>query len=238
MLNKVCKAFIALTSSVARKGLRHGVAPAIEHREAIALVKPAALVDVGANKGQFSIAVRSACPGARIIAFEPLDSEAARFNAVFGDDPLVELHRNAIAETEGTAEFHVADRADSSSLLEIDKGQADAFGVREASTVTVQLRPLSACVDFAALPRPVMLKIDVQGAELMVLRSIADWSAIDFVYVELSFVELYRGQPCAGEVIAFLRSRNFEPGGVFNQVSTGAFGPTQADFLFRPAAAG
>ena len=40
---------------------------------------PATVLDVGANKGQFSRAAATAFPGARIIAFEPLESVAAEW---------------------------------------------------------------------------------------------------------------------------------------------------------------
>ena len=79
---------------------------------------------------------------------------------------------------------------------------------------------------------PVMLKIDVQGAELAVLRGIANLDRIDFVYVELSFVELYEGQPLYADVQRELTARGFALRGAFNQAFTDHFGPTQLDCLF------
>ncbi len=55
---------------------------------------------------------------------------------------------------------------------------------------------------------------------------------VDFIDAELSFVELYTGQPLFEEVNAYLSGRGFKIIGVFNQVSTNEFGPTQADVLF------
>lgn len=224
---------LAARPAFARAVLSHRVAAAVEHLEPIRLTAAHSLIDVGANKGQFSLAFRTFRPRAPIHAFEPLPAAADTFQRLFARDPHVRLHRVAIGEREATAAFHVADRQDSSSLLRPGAGQRAAFGVSEASAIEVAVRPLGAMLDLSALPRPILMKIDVQGAELAVLEGISALEAIDVVYVELSFVELYEGQPLFDEVAAHLAARGFALAGVFNQVATPAFGPTQADFLFR-----
>lgn len=217
---------------------RHRVAAATEHLHPIRLTAAASLLDVGANKGQFSLAFRTLRRDARIEAFEPLGEAADAYAALFAGDPRVRLHRVAVGAEEGTATFHVADRADSSSLLRPGAGQREAFGVGAAREIAVPVLPLGALVDVAAFPGPILMKIDVQGGELAVLQGFANLEAVDFIYVELSFVELYEGQPLFDEVAAFLHARGFALAGVFNQVSTPAFGPTQADFLFSRAGRG
>lgn len=217
----------------ARAALTRRVAAATEHLPAIAHTAAATLIDIGANKGQFSLAFRALRPKAAIVAFEPLPAAADRFQRLFGSDSRVTLHRFALSHEAGNAEFHVTDRADSSSLLKPGRGQAEAFGVRCDATIRVPVRRLDASVDLAAMARPILIKIDVQGAELGVLKGCDTLEQADFIYVELSFVELYEGQPLQGEVAAYLAGRGFVLAGIFNQVMTGRFGPTQADFLFK-----
>jgi hypothetical protein len=101
--------------------------------------------------------------------------------------------------------------------------------------IEVQVRPLEKVIDLEGLPHPVMLKIDVQGAELDVLRGISGFDYVDFIYVELSFVELYDGQALFEDVRSYLVERGFKLRGVFNQVYTEQYGPTQADCLFARA---
>src|SRR5919106_1846196 len=55
-----------------RAGLRHGVAATIEHAGALAGRSFASVVDIGANRGQFTLFVAGLYPQARIFAFEPL----------------------------------------------------------------------------------------------------------------------------------------------------------------------
>lgn len=235
-------------SSVARKGLsilahpyfftalmRYRVAAATEHLAVIRFCAAPTLLDVGANRGQFSLAFRKFRPGAQVIAFEPLPEAAETYEKVFEGDGRTRLERVALASESGSAHFHVADRADSSSLLRPGEGQERAFGVRSVGTIDVPVRRLDECVDAEALQHPILLKVDVQGGELAVFEGCGFLERVDFVYVELSFVELYEGQPLFDEVCTYLVDRGFAVAGLYNQVTTDDFGPTQVDVLFKRA---
>jgi FkbM family methyltransferase len=213
--------------------LHHRVAAGTEHLAAIRYCAANTLLDIGANKGQFSLAFRTASPNATIVAFEPLPEAADVYERLFARSSRISLQRVALAEHEGTAQFYVADRADSSSLLTPGKGQERAFGVRVARTIEVPVKRLDECVDVSSLIPPVFLKVDVQGGELGVFECCDSLAAIDFIYVELSFVQLYDGQPLFREINSYLEGRGFTIAGIFNQVMTAEFGPTQVDVLFR-----
>jgi FkbM family methyltransferase len=215
-----------------RAALRHGIAASTEHLIPIRLAAPATLLDIGANKGQFSLAATALLPNLDIVAFEPLAEAALTYEALFKGNGRVKLVKAALSNKVGTAAFFVTDRTDSSSLLKPGKGQKSAFNVSAERTILVEVGPLSSFVSMESLRRPIMLKIDVQGAELEVLTGCSELALVDFVYVELSFVELYESQPKFEDVASFLNKQGFFLMGVFNQVTTPAFGPTQADFLF------
>ena len=212
---------------------RHQVAAAVEHLDAIRFCKAATLVDIGANKGQFSLAYRTLFPDGDVIAFEPFPESASRFEALFSQDRRVTLHRVALSDAEGVANFHVTSRRDSSSLLKPGQKQSDAFGVHGEKEISVAVRRLDAMVDLSTLKKPIMIKIDVQGAERKVLQGCADLACAEYIYVELSFVELYEGQPLFDEMVRFLASLGYSVIGVFNQTATASFGPTQVDVLFH-----
>lgn len=217
----------------AKVALLHHVAASVEHLVPIHICAPRTLLDAGANKGQFALAFRTLQPRALIFAFEPMPQAADIFDRIFAGDESTTLQRVALARADGKAMFHVTDRTDSSSLLKPGTGQERAFGVRVANAIEVPLRRLDDCVDIADLPRPIFLKVDVQGAELGVFEGCDQLGEIDFIYVELSFVELYEEQPLFNDVVSYLAGRGFRVIGVFNQVTTTEFGPTQVDVLFK-----
>ena len=224
-----------LPDPVLRRGLRFGVGAAIEHRGALAPLTLDTVVDVGAHAGQFSLLARALHPRARIAAFEPLPGPAARYRRVFAGDANVTLHPVAVARRRGPAPMHVSASSDSSSLLPITPRQAALFpGTEEREVVTVETAPLDAFLGPADLAGPALLKIDVQGYELEVLRaSLPLLAAFDHVYVEASFEALYAGQALAGEVAAFLAAHGFVEAGRFNVSRDSGGRPVQADLLFH-----
>jgi len=217
-----------------RRALRFGVGASIEHEAVMARLRPATVVDVGANVGQFSALIAALHPEARLVAFEPMPDAAATWRRVFDGRSNAVLHTVAIGTTKGEATLHVSARADSSSLLPIGEGQRTVFpGTEEAGTMRIEVAPLDAFLSAAEISRPALLKIDVQGYELEVLRGAESLlRCFDYVYVEASFMTLYEGQPLFDEVAAFLAARGFREEGRYN-LSVDAEGrPVQADFLF------
>lgn len=209
-------------------GLR--VAAATEHMWPIRFCAANTLLDVGANKGQFSLAFRALRPRAQIIAFEPLPEAADVYEKLFARDSLTRLQRVALSTSQGAARFHVTDRTDSSSLLQPLKSQSRLHSAR---TIEVPVMRLDDCIDIGSLAHPILLKVDVQGSELAVFEGCDALAEVDFIYAELGFVRHYEGQPLFQEVSNYLGRRGFAVAGVFDQIVTKEFGPTQVDVLFE-----
>ena len=217
-----------------RAGLRRGVLPSLEHQQILRALRPSLVVDVGANRGQFSLDVRRALPEAQVVAFEPLTPEADIYSEIFAATPTHVLHRFALGASSGSASFHVSAARDSSSLFPIGERQSEVFpGTQEVGIEVVEVRTLD---DFAGELRsdgPSLLKVDVQGAELDVLRGAETTLGLfRWVYLEMSFVELYDGQPLADTIVDELRGRGFELAGTGTpSISNGR--PVQVDALFE-----
>jgi FkbM family methyltransferase len=217
------------------RALFQGVPAGVEHKSVLASVNCRTVVDVGANRGQFALAARHRWPAARVFSFEPLAKPAATFRRVFHHDELVVLHEAAIGPRAEWATMHLSRKDDSSSLLAITQLQDSIFpGTDEVGTVGVEMAPLADSLTDAEILRPALLKIDVQGFELEVLRGCEPLlAAFDHVYCECSFVELYEGQGLAGAVIEWLAARGFTLAGVFNAAYDADGRAVQADFLFE-----
>ena len=221
-------------SEYRRTFLVTGVAASTEHDHVLGGLAVDTVVDIGANRGQFALCARGLFPKARIFSFEPLRAPAAVYRRVFIKDPNVRLFNVAIASGSGTASMHVSRWDGSSSLLPISAAQNENFRFTEESgRETVATARLADCLGATDITGTALLKIDVQGFELDAIKGCEPLlSRFKYVYAEASFIELYVGQALAGEVVAHLRSKNFELICVAN-LSTGASKrPIQADFLF------
>ena len=129
------------------------------------------MVDIGANRGQFSLLARELFPEARIVAFEPLPGPAETFTRVFAHDPRIRLHVVALGACSGEATIHVSARDDSSSLLPIAETQSRIFpGTQETGTADVEVRRLEEVLKPEEITAPALLKLDVQGYELEALH--------------------------------------------------------------------
>lgn len=234
-LRKFLKLLKLLSDPVMRKGLRHGVAATVEHSGYMCQKSWGLLLDAGANKGQFALAMRAHQPNCRIVAFEPLDDQAHKFEAVFANDGNAALQRFALGAEAGSSEINISGRPDSSSLLPISELQSQYFpGTGKAGSQTIEVRRLDSCISAAELSGKTLLKIDVQGFELELLKGATEiLNMIDDIYVECSFVELYEGQALAHEVIAFLASQGFRIQGLYNPHYDSTGKAIQADIAFE-----
>jgi FkbM family methyltransferase len=194
------------------------------------------VLDVGANAGQWAIALRQSGYRGRIVSFEPVSGAFAALEEVARADPAWQVHRLALGDSDGGAKINVAGNSWSSSLLGMEQLHLDnAPESRYVGTEEVKVVRLDSLRDEVVRSgERVFLKLDVQGYELPVLhgaeRTLSSVAAIE---TELSFAKLYTGQALLPELVAELHTSGFDLVSVepnFADVSTAA--PLQADGLF------
>lgn len=117
-------------------------------------------VDIGAHIGSIISEVQFHRPAARIIAFEPIPEKAQALGRKF---PAAEVHNCALWESEGETSFFVDPVHSACSSLQ--RGSASAQEIR------VTTRKLDTVLAGSHVD---VLKIDVEGAELGVLRGSED----------------------------------------------------------------
>jgi hypothetical protein len=103
-----------------------------------------------------------------------------------------------------------------------------------STTIEVPLETLDRLAEKLQLASPVLLKIDVQGAELKVLGGArATLRKIDHVLVEASFAPLYEGQPPFDQLYRFLHDEGYRMSGVWDTLLSPVDGSVlQSDLLF------
>ena len=217
--------------------LRYMVAASVEHSHMLDNLNSMpikSIIDIGANRGQFALVARRHFPESRIFSFEPLKEPAEVFRSIFTYDQLTTLHELAIGPIETESIIHVSQADDASSLFPISDLQNELFpGTSEKETRSITKKPLDAILSPLDIQAPAFLKIDVQGYEKQVLEGCNSLLPLfSFVYVECSFLELYKGQALAHQIIRWLDQRSFVLSGIHNLDYDKNGKTVQGDFLF------
>ncbi|MBI1218202.1 MAG: FkbM family methyltransferase [Rhodobacteraceae bacterium] len=152
-------------------------------------------------------------PGSQIHGFEVDPDVCARLNA--DARPGVRYHPHVLAAAAGHAVLNLTANPLCTSLYPPNAAflapyraaaLAERIGTREVATIRLD--------DFLAAERigPVdFIKLDVQGAELDVLRGAqAALGAVSALLSEVEFVALYEGQPLFGDVCRYLGTLGFQ----------------------------
>lgn len=215
--------------------IRQGCIPAIEAEHLFAGRRFDTILDVGANVGQFAAVARAHNPEAMIYSFEPIRACYERLRRVAEACDL-EAFNLGLGSSEGKAEIHVCGYSGASSLYPFTaRGHALYPDLDMIGTETIQLTTLDQWAP-GHLFGVTLLKIDVQGYELEVLKgAVQTLPLIDAVYAEVNFAEVYEGQPLAEEIVSFMAAQGFSA-----PVSMNGFGgvggqAVQADYLFTRA---
>jgi FkbM family methyltransferase len=124
-------------------------------------------VDVGANVGLYTVAMAPwVGPGGRVMAFEPLRDNTARLraNVAMNHFNNVDVYSQALGDTEGTIALKLSNDPCYPSVIEVMGNR----GIQRSETVPITrldtVWTASGCPEISAI------KIDVEGAELMVLK--------------------------------------------------------------------
>lgn len=171
-------------------------------------------IDVGAHYGETTVGYANHNPGLTIYAFEPNLRVAAK---LMGRAPNYVVIPMAVTERDGVADFHVNAFDQSSSLLPMNMEAAGAWTggevFKELCTVSVPTIRLDTFMNLMQIDKVDFLKIDAQGADLMVVKSAGSrLRDITRVVLEVSVADkpVYVGEPSKDEVVRFLGDAGFQ----------------------------
>lgn len=135
-----------------------------------ALPEGGTFIDIGANEGFYTVfAARRVGSGGAVVAVEPSPREYARLenNVAINGLTNVKLARTALGARRGKAVLHVADPEHNGQNTLGDFGHAE---VKAVDHVQVDITQLDSLVQDSGLSTVDLIKMDVEGAELEVLK--------------------------------------------------------------------
>ena len=198
--------------------------------------KPIVLVDVGAFEGWFTRVVSRHCGVREGVLVEPMPQRIESLHREF-PPPRYQTFCCAASDRAGVVDFEVNQFEASSSMLpmlrELEQVQGTVMQCPSTGTIECPTRTLDSITSQAGLPAIDLLKVDVQGAEHLVLAGAHDTLArTHLIWIEVSFRPLYVGASVFSEIYEQLDALGFslaelEPG---FRSQTGEL--LQADALF------
>jgi FkbM family methyltransferase len=171
------------------------------------------VLDIGANEGQFARVVRRQLPDALVYSFEPLPDVYAKLSRSFEGDSKVFPVNVGLSDAAGTRAMYRSEFSPSSSLLPMADLHREEFPATAKSTaIPVSLVQLDewAVQNCLRVQGGLLIKIDVQGHELGVINGgVQTLQRAKMLIVEVSFYELYEGQPLFDEIYDRLTGLGF-----------------------------
>lgn len=163
--------------------------------------RPETVIDAGAFIGDWTACARQIWPDARYLMVEPQPNKHARLLQMCGD--MVSLETCLLGSTPcESVPFHVDDLGGSSVLEQLQD--------KCPQKCSLPMKTLDAVAEKHGLLGPILLKADVQGYELEVLRgAVATLPKVEAILLETSLLPYNVGAPLFAEVVAFLAERHF-----------------------------
>jgi len=168
----------------------------------------ATVIDVGAFRGEFALSSLRAWHQAKVISFEPLEPEPRKATRAYAR--RWKWYAVALGANPGRVTMHRNEFIPSSSILPMAELHREAFPyTRKTEPVKVGQAMLDEFLE--EIVSPALLKIDVQGYELEVLKGATEvLTMCDAVIAEVNHEELYAGAATPKEMSEFVEAAGFK----------------------------
>jgi FkbM family methyltransferase len=185
------------------------------------------IYDIGANDGELTLPIARERDGVRVVAFEPQPSVRARLMAKATEEGLsialwgearVTVVPLALGDRDEMIELEVYSDDTFSSRYTRPAEELARYNLEMVESVSVRVRPLDDLLAAGLFPGPDILKIDVEGAELSVLRGARSLLTAEGppLLVEFSCPNTTNAGYDRREILAELRAAGYDRiGGLF-----------------------
>jgi FkbM family methyltransferase len=193
------------------------------------------IFDVGANVGQTTQKYRKLFPNAKVYGFEPFPHTYKEYVKKFRGDFQVHPVNIALSNVSGTANFFVNNNHYTNSLLPIDRSTAVMLAFNTVEQIDVQTDTLDAFCEKNGIHRIDILKLDIQGAEILALKGATHLltnGVIKLIYSEVEYVSYYQNQPLFEDIKKYLECFKYSLYETYNTAYSEFREPMSGDAIF------
>jgi len=183
-------------------------------------------IDGGAASGVWAEELKRVFPKAQVLCVEPRANAQGALGEVAKRLNGIHVARVLLGDKEGNVTFH--EQEDQSSIM--PPSQGNPLGVLKQERMTT----LDLLVKKMELPDPDLIKLDLQGAELLCLKGAPRCLAsAQFVIIEISLISIYDNSPVLADVVDFMNANGFRVYDILSLWHRPLDGTTTfGDFLF------
>lgn len=171
--------------------------PLYEMQRLAKILRPGAILDLGAHVGKVSLAIDRMIPSVPCHAFEPSPETAVRLRDAVRSKPRITVHELAIGSRNGTQRLYLNRNEQTNSLLDNDEANNRFLGEPTAhkGEASVRVATLDSWMSEHSVDAPLFIKSDIQGAELDLIAGGRDTlqNKTAVLMSEVSLMPLYRG---------------------------------------------
>jgi FkbM family methyltransferase len=188
--------------------------------------KPQFILDVGANEGNWNVMIKGVYPQANVFSVEANDENVRHLQDKRLNYTITMLGK----EKKNQVPFYMSKKkgGTGNSMFIENSDTFDKDGYK-----LLNLNTLDNVLEEQGLPCPDYLKLDVQGAEIEVLKGYPKhFACTSVVLAEANILKYNQGAPLASQLITFMSQNGFELFDIAEEHRLNTKVLIQVDFIF------